>query len=91
MAAIDTLTLEVDDPARAEAFYRDAFGLDRQLGFRAHDAQTSGFRGFTLSLVVSQPADVRALIDAAVSAGAGVAPSPRTRASTAKAPARTGS
>lgn len=36
---------------------------------RASQAPTSGFRGFTLSLVVSQPANVSALIDAALAEG----------------------
>ena len=36
----------------------------------ATDAPTTGFRGFTMSLVVAQPANVRALFDAAVAAGA---------------------
>jgi hypothetical protein len=40
------------------------------LRFRTAEAPTAGFRGFTLSLTVSQPADVNALIDAAVDAGA---------------------
>jgi predicted lactoylglutathione lyase len=37
---------------------------------RASEAPTSGFRGCTLSLVVSQPATVQGLIDAALDAGA---------------------
>ena len=39
---------------------------------RATDAPTTGFRGFTMSLIVAQPADVRALFDSAVAAGATV-------------------
>jgi predicted lactoylglutathione lyase len=39
---------------------------------RDSDAPTSGFRGFALSLVASQPGDVDALIDAALDAGATV-------------------
>ncbi len=70
MNTIDTITLEVADPAAARAFYSEAFGLDSQLRFRRSDAPTSGFRGFTLSLVVAQPADVDALTDAAVAGGA---------------------
>ncbi|MHA6628088.1 VOC family protein [Pseudonocardia sichuanensis] len=70
MTSIDAVTLEVADPAAAGTFYAEAFGLDTQLCLRASQAPTSGFRGFTLSLVVSQPADVRALVDAAVDAGA---------------------
>ena len=57
-------------PHRRQRFYTAAFGLGTELGLRASEAPTSGFRGFTLSLVVSQPANVDALIGAAVDAGA---------------------
>ncbi|WP_431877013.1 glyoxalase [Amycolatopsis sacchari] len=70
MTSIDTITLEVADPAAAERFYAAAFGLGDRLRLRASREPSTGFRGFTLSLVVSQPADVRALIDSAVAAGA---------------------
>jgi predicted lactoylglutathione lyase len=71
MASIDFVTLEVTDTAAARRFYDTAFGLDPEvLRLRASDAPTSGFRAFTLSLTVSQPATVSALIDSAVSAGA---------------------
>lgn len=69
---IDSITLHVADTSAAEAFYTQAFGLGDRLRFRAADADTSGFRGYTLSLVVSQPANVHALIDAAVAGGATV-------------------
>ncbi|MFD5227003.1 glyoxalase [Streptomyces qaidamensis] len=70
MTSIASVTLEVADPAAAERFYAAAFGLGDRLRLRASEASTSGFRGFTLSLVVAQPADVDALLDAAVQAGA---------------------
>jgi catechol 2,3-dioxygenase-like lactoylglutathione lyase family enzyme len=70
MLAIDAITLEVADTSAARHFYAAAFGLDPQLRLQAADAPSAGFRGFTLSLLVSQPADARALIDAAVAAGA---------------------
>ncbi|MFD5742243.1 glyoxalase [Streptomyces massasporeus] len=70
MTSIASVTLEVDDPAAADRFYSAAFGLGDRLRLRASEEPTSGFRGFTLSLVVSQPADVDALLDAAVQAGA---------------------
>ena len=70
MTSIESITLEVPDPASAAAFYSAAFGLGDQLGLRASEAPTTGFRGFTLSLVVSQPATVDALIGAALDAGA---------------------
>ena len=37
---------------------------------RASEAPTTGFRGFTLSLIVSQPSTVNGLVDAALDAGA---------------------
>src|SRR5215475_9072718 len=68
--SIDSITLEVPDPVAATAFYSAAFGLGPQLTLTAAQAQASGFRGFTLSLVVSQPANVDALVGAALDAGA---------------------
>jgi hypothetical protein len=69
-AAITSVTLEVPDPAAAGDFYRAAFGLGAQLSLRASEAPTTGFRGFTLSLVVSQPSTVDALVGTALDAGA---------------------
>jgi catechol 2,3-dioxygenase-like lactoylglutathione lyase family enzyme len=68
--SITSLTLEVPDPTAADAFYSSAFGLGTQLSLRPSEAPTTGFRGFTLSLVVSQPATVDGLIGAALDAGA---------------------
>jgi predicted lactoylglutathione lyase len=70
MTSIESLTLDVADPAAAHRFYSTAFGLDKPLRFRSAQAPTDGFRWFTLSLTVAQPADVRALVDAALDAGA---------------------
>ncbi|PXY25844.1 glyoxalase [Prauserella coralliicola] len=70
MTSIDTITLEVADVAAAERFYAAAFGLGHRLNLRAAQEPTTGFRGFTLSLIVSQPADVDVLIGAALDAGA---------------------
>ena len=70
MASIDSVTLEVADTTAARRFYTRAFGLGPELQLRASDAPTAGFRGFTLSLTVSQPATASALIDAALEAGA---------------------
>jgi len=72
MAYIETITLEVADLAAAERFYTAAFGLGTPVRLRASEAPTTGFRGFTLSLTVSQPATVRGFVDAAVDAGAAV-------------------
>jgi uncharacterized glyoxalase superfamily protein PhnB len=69
---IETITLHVSDIAVAQTFYERAFGLGERLRFRLADAETSGFRGYTLSLVAAQPADVRALTEAAIAAGATV-------------------
>jgi hypothetical protein len=70
MNAIDSITLEVTDTAAAERFYNTAFALGDRLRLRASDAPTTGFRGFTLSLIAAQPSNVNGLIDAAVDAGA---------------------
>ena len=70
MTAIESINLEVPDPAAAGAFYTAAFGLGDVLALRGADAPTTGFRGFTLSLVVSQPATVDGFIGAAFDAGA---------------------
>jgi uncharacterized glyoxalase superfamily protein PhnB len=70
MASIDFVTLEVADPSTATAFYDAAFGLGDLLRLRASDAPTDGFRGFTLSLTVSQPANADSLFDTALAAGA---------------------
>jgi catechol 2,3-dioxygenase-like lactoylglutathione lyase family enzyme len=73
MNSIDSVTLEVADTEAAARFYADAFGLDgSRVRLRASDDPTSGFRGFTLSLVVAQPGNVDALFTAAVDAGATV-------------------
>lgn len=68
--SIRSITLEVPDPTAAAVFYGAAFGLDARLGLLASEAATSGFRGFTLSLVVSQPATVDRLVGDALDAGA---------------------
>ncbi|MDQ6805644.1 MAG: glyoxalase [Actinomycetota bacterium] len=70
MTSIESITLEVPDPTAANRFYTAAFGLDNQPALRASEAPTTGFRGFTLSLLVSQPATVGGLIGAALDAGA---------------------
>ncbi|MEE1808250.1 glyoxalase [Streptomyces sp. BE133] len=70
MASIESVTLDVADPTAANRFYTAAFGLDTQVRLRASEAPTTGFRGFTLALTVSQSATVNSLIDAALDAGA---------------------
>jgi uncharacterized glyoxalase superfamily protein PhnB len=70
MAAIETLTLEVEDAPAAEAFYKEAFDLGDTLRVRPSEETTSGFRGFTISLVCSQPGSVDLLVESALAAGA---------------------
>jgi predicted lactoylglutathione lyase len=57
MTSIESVTLEGPDPAAAEALC-------------AAEPPTTGFRGFTMSLVVSQPSTVDSLIGAALDSGA---------------------
>jgi len=70
MTSIEHVTLEVPDPAAADAFHSQAFGLGDTVGVRASTAPTTGFRGFTLSLVVSQPSTVDSLVATALGGGA---------------------
>ncbi|MFI7007661.1 glyoxalase [Streptomyces sp. NPDC050145] len=73
MNSLASLTIEATDPASAATFLTSAFGLDpEQIRVRAAEAPSEGFRGFTLSLTVAQPADVDRLVDAALAAGATV-------------------
>jgi hypothetical protein len=70
MKSIESFVLEADDPLAAEAFYTAAFDLGGRVAVRDSQSPTTGFRSFTLSLVVSQPATVDRLIGGAVDAGA---------------------
>lgn len=70
MTSLDAIILEVDDPAAVGDFYSDTLGLGSRVRLQASDEATSGFRGFTVSLVVAQPATVDAFTDAALAAGA---------------------
>jgi predicted lactoylglutathione lyase len=70
MTSIEYVTLEVPDPAAANAFHAEAFGLRDTVSVRASEAPTTGFRGFTLSLVVSQPSTVDSLVATALGSGA---------------------
>jgi predicted lactoylglutathione lyase len=70
MTSIEYVTLEVSDPTAADAFYGEAFSLGDTVGLRASQAPTSGFRGFALSLVVSQPSTVDSLVGTALGGGA---------------------
>jgi hypothetical protein len=70
MSGIESVTLEASDPAAAEAFCKEAFELGDLVRVRESHEPTSGFRGFTLSLVVGQPSTVDALVGSALAAGA---------------------
>ena len=70
MSGIESVIVETPDPVATEAFHAAAFGAELPVRTRASDAPTTGFRGFTLSLVVAQPSTVDALVGAAVEAGA---------------------
>lgn len=71
MTSITSITLDVADPTAARQFYSSAFGLDSDVvQLRRSDAPTTGFRAFTISLLVAQPANVNALVGAALDAGA---------------------
>ncbi|MGH3473945.1 MAG: glyoxalase [Aeromicrobium sp.] len=72
MTGIASVTLEVSDVEAAEAFYTEAFDLGDTVGVQESDEPTSGFRGFTMSLVVSQPSTVDSLVGTALDAGATV-------------------
>jgi hypothetical protein len=75
MTTIASITLDTDDTddtAAPSRFYKAAFGLDSQVQVRAAEAPSTGFRAYTLSLTVAQPATVRSLFQSAVDAGARV-------------------
>lgn len=69
MASIEYVTVEAGDPVAAEDFYA-SFGRDGRVRLRASSEPTTGFRGFTLSLITAQPANVDTLIARALDAGA---------------------
>ncbi len=70
MQTINSLTLDVTEPAAAEAFYAQSFGLGPEVRARAAQTASTGFRGFSISLLVGQPSSVDSLYGTAVAAGA---------------------
>lgn len=70
MPVIESVILESPEPEVTETFYTSAFGLGDSLRVRASEAPTTGFRGYLLSLVVSQPGSVDLLTAAALDGGA---------------------
>lgn len=67
---IESLTLDVADAAASQAFYDTALGVGAQVHARATDAPSTGFRGFSISLVVAQPSTVDSLQETALAGGA---------------------
>jgi predicted lactoylglutathione lyase len=55
---------------RPPTAFNAVFGLGTRVRLRASEAPTTRFRGFTLSLIASQPATVNGLIGTAVDPGA---------------------
>jgi hypothetical protein len=74
VAGVDTtitsLTLDVSDPAALQNFYETALGVGSRVRARTADTPATGFRGFTLSLVVGQPSTVDSLLETALAGGA---------------------
>ena len=68
--SITSLTLEVSDPDASQSFYASGLGLGSQVRGRAADTPSTGFRGFTISLVVGQPSTVDSLLETALAGGA---------------------
>jgi hypothetical protein len=66
VTSIGSVILEVPDPTAADALYTAGFGLGDKVRARTPEAPTTGFRGFTLSLVVSRPSTVDSLIGTAL-------------------------
>lgn len=70
MATIESVTIAAGDAVAADTFYAAAFDLSGRVQVEASAEPSTGFRGFTLSLVVPQPVDVDSLIESARVAGA---------------------
>ncbi len=67
MTAIDSVILEVPDPAGRRGLLHRRLRARRPAAASARsEAPTTGFRGFTLSLVVSQPSTVDSLVGTAL-------------------------
>jgi catechol 2,3-dioxygenase-like lactoylglutathione lyase family enzyme len=67
---IDSLTLEVSDPDASQRFYETALGVAPHVRARTASTPSTGFRGFSVSLVVGQPSTVDLLLEAALTGGA---------------------
>jgi predicted lactoylglutathione lyase len=69
--SLASVTLEVADVEAAARFYSE-FGVAAYVHLREAEANSTGFRGFTLALTVSGPSTVDGFVAAAVDAGATV-------------------
>lgn len=69
MTTINRLILEADDADAARKVH-EALGVAELMEYRDATSPASGFRGFTVSVLVGQPADVDQRIGAATAAGA---------------------
>ncbi|WP_127793226.1 glyoxalase [Agromyces sp. LHK192] len=68
--SIESITIEAADPDATREFLAAAFGLGGRIRVRRSEAPTTGFRGFTVSLIVAQPSTVHSLVGTALAAGA---------------------
>jgi predicted lactoylglutathione lyase len=70
MTFIQSVVLGADDAVTTEAFLKEAFDLGDAVRVAESHDPTTGFRGYTLSLIVSQPSTVDSLVGTALDAGA---------------------
>lgn len=70
MATVESVVLEATEPADTAQFITEALGVSDRVGARGSGEPGSGFRGFALSLVVSQPSTVDSLVATALDSGA---------------------
>lgn len=68
MTTITGLTLDTTDVVASDAFL-GALGVEQHVSVRPAEGSSTGFRGFTISLVVPQPGNADALLEAALAAG----------------------
>ncbi|WP_181785516.1 VOC family protein [Streptomyces phytophilus] len=72
MSFIQYVTIEAADPDAARRFYAAVLDTEDRVRVAESAEPTTGFRGFTMSLVVARPADADATVDSSVAAGATV-------------------
>lgn len=70
MALIQYVIIEAAEPDAAKQFYTSGLDVDGHVRVAESAEATTGFRGFTMSLLVAQPADANAIVDSTVEAGA---------------------